>query len=100
MGIDLFETLSEAPVGNVKSIEDAFSKLDPAICTRGNIGLDRLLEATPEEIREQSLHILEMAKKMGRKHILGASDYMFYQTPVENVTAMADAVREFNAANT
>ena len=37
---------------------------------------------------------------MGRKHILGASDYMFYQTPVENVTAMADAVREFNAANT
>ena len=99
MGIDLFETLSEAPVGNVKSIEDAFSKLDPAICTRGNIGLDRLLEATPEEIREQSLHILEMAKKMGRKHILGASDYMFYQTPVENVTAMADAVREFNAAN-
>lgn len=100
MGIDLFETLSEAPVGNVKSIEDAFSKLDPAICTRGNIGLDRLLEATPEEIREQSLHILEMAKRMGRKHILGASDYMFYQTPVENVTAMADAVREFNAANT
>lgn len=49
---------------------------------------------------EDTRRAWEMAKKMGRKHILGASDYMFYQTPVENVTAMADAVREFNAANT
>lgn len=98
MGIDLFETLSEAPVGNVKSIEDAFSKLDPAICTRGNIGLDRLMNDTPEQIRELSLHILETAHRMGRKHILAASDYMFYQTKVENVHAMCAAVREFNAS--
>lgn len=96
MGIDLFETLSEAPVGNVKSIEDAFSKLDPKICTRGNIGLDRLLLGTPDEIKERSFHILEMAQKMGRKHILAASDYMFYDTPIENVQAMVDATKEFN----
>ncbi len=96
MGIDLFETLSEGPVGNVKSIEDAFSKLDPSICTRGNIGLDRLLKCTPEEIREQSLHILETAHRMGRKHILAASDYLFYETAEENVHAMCAAVREFN----
>ena len=98
MGIDLFETLSEAPVGNVKSIEDAFSKLDPAICTRGNIGLDRLLQCSPEEIYDQSMHILTKAHEMGRKHILGASDYMFYTTPEENVRAMAKAVRDFNAS--
>lgn len=96
MGIDLFETLSEAPVGNVKSIEDAFSKLDPKICTRGNIGLDKLLQCTSEQIKEMSFHILETAKKMGRKHILAASDYMFYDTPVENVQAMCEAVKEFN----
>ncbi|MFV0400825.1 MAG: uroporphyrinogen decarboxylase family protein [Oscillospiraceae bacterium] len=97
MGIDLFETLSQAPVGNVASIGDAFGKLDERICTRGNIGLDRLLNATPEEIREESLAILETAKRMGRKHILAASDYMFYQTKVENVQAMVDACAEFNA---
>ncbi len=96
MGIDLFETLSEAPVGNVKSIEDAFCKLDPAICTRGNIGLDALLNETPDEIKERSFRILETARRMGRKHILAASDYLFYQTPVENVQAMCEAVREFN----
>lgn len=97
MGIDLFETLSEAPVGNVASIEDAFSKLDAAICTRGNIGLDVLLNGTPEEVRRLSLHILEAARRMGRKHILAASDYMFYQTKPENVQAMVDACAEFNA---
>jgi uroporphyrinogen-III decarboxylase len=96
MGIDLFETLSEAPVGNVKNIEDAFSKLSPEICTRGNIGLDKLLECKPQEIKDMSLRILEAAYKMNRKHILAASDYMFYDTPSENVQAMCEAVKEFN----
>lgn len=96
MGIDLFETLSGPPVGNVKSVEDAFSKLPQEMCTRGNIGLDRLLNSTPDEIKEESFSILETAKRMGRKHILAASDYMFYDTKAENVHAMCEAVREFN----
>lgn len=97
MGIDLFETLSEAPVGNVLSLEDAFSKLDESICTRGNIGLDKLLQEKPQDIRRYSLEILETARRMGRKHILAASDYLFYAIPEENVTAMCEAVQEFNA---
>jgi uroporphyrinogen-III decarboxylase len=98
MGIDLFETLSEAPVGNVKSLEDAFAKLSPEICTRGNVGLDVLLEAAPEEVREAGRRILETARRMGRKHILAASDYLFYDVPEENVRALAEAAAEANAA--
>ena len=97
MGIDLFETLSEAPVGNIKSIGDAFGKLDPDICTRGNVGLDKLLLARPEEILEISLSILEKAKNMGRKHILAASDYLFYDIKEENVRAMVKAVKMANS---
>lgn len=96
MGIDLFETLSEPPVGNVKNIRDAFEKLDPRICTRGNVGLDSLLQDTPQQIKDKSLEILATAKDMGRKHILAASDYLFYDIPTENVQAMCDAVNEFN----
>ena len=96
MGIDLFETLSQTPVGNVKSIEDAFSKLSPDICTRGNIGLDKLLLSKPEEIKEIGLEILQKAKTLGRKHILAASDYLFFDINPENVHAMAEAVREIN----
>lgn len=98
MGIDLFETLSEAPVGNVRSLEDAFSKLDPRICTRGNLGLDLLLNGTPEEVEAACRGILDTARRMGRKHILAASDYMFYEIPEENVHAMCRAAREFGSA--
>lgn len=94
MGIDLFETLSPPPVGNIKSIKDAREKLDPAICTRGNLGLDVLLNATPDVIREKTLEILEDTK--GYKHVVAASDYLFYGVPEENVHAMAAAVKEYN----
>jgi hypothetical protein len=95
LGIDLFETLSMPPVGNVKSIEDAFSKLDPEMCTRGNIGIDTLMNESPEEIKRQVNHIMETAIKMKRKHIVAASDYLVTECKEENVKALCDAVREF-----
>ena len=90
MGIDLFETISPPPVGNIKSLEDAFNKLSPDICTRGNIGLDKLLLCTPGEISGIAEDIVKTAEKCGRKHILAASDYLFYDVPEENVRAMCD----------
>jgi hypothetical protein len=99
MGIDLFETLSEAPAGNIKSIEDAFSKLSPEICTRGNIGIDKMLLSSAKEIKDDALHILGAARSMGRKHILACSDYLVYDVPEENVRALAEAVIEFNGKN-
>ena len=93
MGIDLFETLSPPPVGNLISLTDAFTKLPESMCTRGNIGLDVLLQETPEQIYKRSMAI--MKESQGRKHILAASDYMFYGVPEENVRAMCDAARDF-----
>ena len=92
MGIDLFETLSPEPVGNIKSLEDAFNKLSPDICTRGNIGLDKLLLCSPGEIRDVAAGIVATAEKCGRKHILAASDYLFYDVPEENIHAMCDVL--------
>ncbi|MHB1000406.1 MAG: uroporphyrinogen decarboxylase family protein [Armatimonadota bacterium] len=94
MGIDLFETLSPPPVGNISSLKDAMSKLDPAICTRGNLGLDILTNEPPDVIREKTFEIMEATQ--GRKHMVAASDYLFYQVPEENVHAMASAVKEYN----
>jgi len=91
MGIDLFETLSPPPVGNVQSLKDALEKIDRQICTRGNLGLDALINDSPEIIREKTLRIIEETK--GRKHIIAASDYLVSQVPAENIIAMADAVR-------
>lgn len=94
MGIDLFETLSAPPVGNIKSIDDALSKIDDKICTRGNIGLDLLLNATPNEVYDVTCDLIE--KTNGRKHIIAASDYLYYDIKIENVMAMSDAVSDYN----
>jgi len=90
MGIDVFETLSPPPVGNVASLKDAMSEIDPEICTRGNVGLDVLLNGTPETVRSVTQEVLSATA--GRKHIVAASDYLFYDIPEENVHAMADVV--------
>lgn len=91
MGIDLFETLSMPPVGNVESLADALAKLDPAICTRGNIGLDVLLTQDAASVKEHCYKALRESE--GRKHILAASDYLFYDIPAENVAAMCDSIK-------
>ena len=92
MGMDLFETLSPPPVGNIKSFADALDKMDENICTRGNIGLDVLQNGSLNEVKEKTMEIIEASK--GRKHIVAASDYMFYSTPEDKVRAMAETVRE------
>ena len=93
MGIDLFETLSPAPEGNISSIADALSKLDSGICTRGNVSLSRLVTGTPESIKREVYEIMDAAK--GRKHMVAASDYLLYDVPEENVIALCDAVEEY-----
>ncbi|AQQ72099.1 methylcobalamin:coenzyme M methyltransferase [Limihaloglobus sulfuriphilus] len=93
MGIDLFETLSPPPVGNVESLADARKILPSEMCTRGNIGLDILLNGTVDEVKEATLVVLEATK--GRKHMVGASDYLFYDIPLENVRAVVETVESF-----
>ena len=93
MGMDLFEILSPPPVENTKFFADALDKIGERICTRGNIGLDVLQNGSLEEVREKTIEIIETS--VGRKHIVAASDYMFYSTPEDKVRAMADTVKEF-----
>jgi len=95
MGIDLFETLSPSPVGNIISLKDAMNKIDPGICTRGNLGLDILLNGTTEAVKEETQNIMEATQ--GRKHMVAASDYLFFQVPEENIRTMAEAVNSWRA---
>jgi hypothetical protein len=93
MGIDLFETLSPPPVGNVESLSKARDILPDQMCTRGNIGLDVLLNGTVEEIEKLTIDIIEATK--GHKHLVAASDYLFYDIPLENVKAVVDTVEQY-----
>ncbi|HBG27697.1 MAG: hypothetical protein A2Y10_10160 [Planctomycetes bacterium GWF2_41_51] len=93
MGIDLFETLSPPPVGNVPDLAKARKILNPQMCTRGNIGLDVLLTGTTEQVEMETLRVLEATR--GAKHMVAASDYLFYDIPLENVKASVQTVRKY-----
>ena len=93
MGIDLFETISPPPEGNIKSLEDALSKLDPQICTRGNVSMSLLLSGAPDQVREEVFHIMDAAK--GRKHIVAASDYLMYEVKEANVAAICQTAEDY-----
>ncbi len=93
MGIDLFETLSPPPVGNVADLKKAREFLPREMCTRGNIGLDILLNGSREQVEQETLRILEATK--GYKHMVAASDYMFYEIPLENVKTVVETVRNY-----
>ena len=94
MGIDLFETLSPPPVGNVENLAEARKILDDNICTRGNIGLDILLNASREEVEKETIKIIEQTR--GSKHIIAASDYLFYDIPLENVKTVIQTVENYS----
>ncbi len=56
-----------------------------------------LIDGTPEYVRESTREVLEIMKPNGG-YIAGAShDTILEETPVENVVAMFDAIREFGA---
>ena len=93
MGIDLFETLSPPPVGNVSNLRYAREIIDTNICTRGNLGLDVLLEGSVEDVERETLAIMDAVA--GYKHILAASDYLFYDISVENVKAMVNVAKDW-----
>jgi hypothetical protein len=92
MKLDLFETLSPPPVGNVE-LEYARKILDPKMCTRGNIGLDVLLTGTKEDVQLETIRILNATK--GTKHMVAASDYLFYDIPLENVMMLVNTVKQY-----
>jgi uroporphyrinogen-III decarboxylase len=94
LDMDLFETLSPPPFGDIDDIGRAMKFIKPEICTRGNLGLDLMIKSTPDKIYDETVNIIEKTK--GRKHIVAASDYLFYEIPEDNVKAMVKAVKDYN----
>jgi hypothetical protein len=88
---DVFETVSEPPVGDLPSLRWGRERLDPAIVTKGNIPLNVLLQGTEEEVRAEVRRVKEQTA--GYRHVIGLSDDMFKDTPLRNCLAYVDEAR-------
>lgn len=89
---DIFETLSEPPVGNLPSLAWGRQQLPPEIITKGNISLETALCGTPDEVRKQVRYVRESTR--GYRHIIGFSDNILDRTPCANLHAFVEEARK------
>lgn len=88
----ILETLSPPPEGNVDNLTEARELLGNDIIMKGNMNISFLKDATPDQVYEKGLEIIDQAGK--RNFILGVSDTLNYYHPVENVKALIKAAHD------
>ena len=77
-----------------QKLKDTFGK--DIVFWGGGVDTQRVLPfGTPEEVREQVLQRLEIFSKDGG-YICGTIHNIQANTPIENIIAMVDAIKEFN----
>lgn len=92
-GCDASETLSPVGVGGDAVPEEIKRRIGGQVCLIGGLDQINLLDmGTPDQVR-QEVHRLFEALGPGGGYILSASDH-FFDAPIENLRAMADAARE------
>jgi hypothetical protein len=85
---EVFETLSEPPVGDLPSLRWARERLDRRIATKGNVPLSLLLLGTEDQVRAAVVRVKEQTR--GYRHIVGATDDILAGTPLRNARAFVD----------
>ncbi|MDQ1300178.1 MAG: Methylcobalamin:coenzyme methyltransferase [Chloroflexota bacterium] len=92
-GIDAIDSLSEPPLGNTP-FEAAMAELGDGVCLIGGVSPVVLANGTPDDVRA---HVLDLFGRVPspRNLLLCTSDATAYATPVENLRAVSQLVREY-----
>ncbi|MCK4983106.1 MAG: hypothetical protein KAS17_09300 [Victivallaceae bacterium] len=92
MGIDILESLSLPPTGDIDNLAETRADIGIDIVTRGGINCESFYEKTPDMVRKQAKHVMESVE--GYKHMLGDTNTPYPPYPWENIQAMIDVVRD------
>jgi len=71
------------------------SQFGGKILLMGAVDTQLLIEGTPDQVRDETRRILEIMKPAGGYICSPSHDYLLPETPVENVIAMYDTLREY-----
>ena len=63
----------------------------------GAVDTQLLIEGTPEQAQAATRHVLDIMKPGGGYVCSPSHDYLLPETPVENVLALYDTVREYGS---
>ena len=91
---DILEGFQPPPSGDITDLGVAVRGLPKSIVTKGNLDLNFLLNARPEEVRAAASAVLAGIKD--RRHLMGGSCSALPGTPLANLRAMVEAVELAN----
>ena len=93
MGFTVWETVSEAPVGD-NTLADAKSFFGESMCLLGNLDqIEFLKTASPEAVEDRTRSVVETGRPGGH-YIFSTSDFLEKGTPIDNVKTMISAAKE------
>ncbi len=92
IGMDVYESLTPPPFGDTK-LETALETMDGIALMGGLDQIEFLRKARPDEVRQRVREMARVVSNHGR-FILGTSDYINENTPVENLRAMRAAMED------
>jgi uroporphyrinogen-III decarboxylase len=102
----LIPAMIEAGLDGVQALQPTCRGMDPAdlkagfgdkIVLMGAVDTQLLIEGTPDQARAETRRILEIMKPGGGYICSPSHDYLLPETPVENVLALYETVREYGA---
>ena len=88
----IVESFSEPPEGDISNLREAREKLSGISATRGGINVGRMRFESPGAIRERTHGVLREME--GFRHMVGGTDDLLHDTPVECIQAIVEAVKE------
>ncbi len=87
-GVDVVESLSHLPLGDVTDLRSARAILGEDIVTRGGINVNLLYEPDLDEIRARTRLVVEETR--GYRHMMGDTNDSYPPYPWENIQATMD----------
>ncbi len=89
---DIYESLSEPPVGEIEDLREYRKKINKTICTRGNIDLGILHDGAVDDVEFQVKKTLDEMK--GYKHIIAGTCAITIGTPLENLQSLVSTTEK------
>jgi hypothetical protein len=92
MGIDVLESFSNPPLGDVSDLRNARIKLGHKIVTRGALNVDLFYDNKLNRIKDRTKVVLEETR--GYRHMIGDTNDSLPPYPRENILAVVDEVQK------
>ena len=92
MNVDVLESLTPPPLGDLSDLKAGRAKVGKKIATRGAVGVDQFYSTDIDAIRNRVRYVLESTR--GYRHMIGDTNDSFPPYPRENIMATVDEVRK------